>query len=410
MTLQRLTKFVKDPLQVSYSSESNISQLLKDAEVELNITVGKCRNINVSPTIIFITGTTGFVGAFLLAEMLKVYPLDCKFVCLVRCKSSMNPLDRIRQNMRFLQLWNEDFQERIVALRGDLAKDRFGFDSKTYEDLAATVNIIFHCGATVNFVLPYSTLYGPNVYGTREVIRLACHASTCIPIQYISTMSVLPSGMTQEISIDNISPDHLKSGYAQSKWVAEKLIVKASHAGLPVVIYRLGSIGASTETGACNLHDFNTLLVGTIMKIGCYPATLVNMMLKEVPVNHTVQTIISLGHIQPDIYETIYHIVNENGGISFQNVLEGIRSCGIQIESIPYDEWRAKLMLESKQNELFESTGEFFLHHTFKQKSTMSLEKPSRLNFPSLDTDCIRKWLIFILNNIIGSSHIDSEG
>ena len=125
--------------------------------------------------------------------MLKVYPMDSKFVCLVRCKLLTDPLDRIRQNMMFLQLWNEDFRERIVALRGDLAEDRFGFDSETYENLATKINIIFHCGATVNFVLPYSTLYGSNVSGTCEVIRLACHTSTCIPIQYISTMSVATS-------------------------------------------------------------------------------------------------------------------------------------------------------------------------------------------------------------------------
>ena len=147
--------------------------------------------------------------------------------------------------------------------------------------------------------------------------------------------------------------------------------------GLPVVVYRLGSIGANIETGACNQHDFNTLLVGTIIKIGCYPATLVNMTLKELPVNYAVQSIISLDHIQPDSYGKIYHIVNNNDGVSFQNVLQGMRSCGIQIESIPYDEWRLRLILESKQNGLFESTGEFFLQHQFKQKSAISVETHS---------------------------------
>jgi fatty acid CoA ligase FadD9 len=397
MTLQRLANLIKDPSQISNSPESIIPQLLNDSALELNVTIGQCRHINVTPSTIFVTGATGYVGANLLSEMLKVYPSECKFVCLVRCKPLTNPLDRIRQNMLFLQLWNENFRERIVALQGDLAKDHFGFDNETYEDLAAKIDIIFHCGATVNFVLPYSKLYGPNVCGTREVIRLAAHASTCIPIQYISTMSVLPPGMTHETSIDNISPDHLKSGYAQSKWVAEKLIASASRFNLPVVIYRLGSIGANTETGACNPHDFNTLFVGTIMKIGYYPETIINMKLNELPVNVAAQRIISLDRIQSDSYGKIYHVINENGGISFQKVLDSIRRCDIQIESISYDEWRNKLVSESKPNGLLESIGEFFLQNPFKQRSN----EASRLTFSSFDNDCIIKWLTFIRRNII---------
>ncbi|CAF4384758.1 unnamed protein product, partial [Adineta steineri] len=187
-----------------------------------------------------------------------------------------------------------------------------------------------------------------NGCGTREVIRLACHSPLCIPIQYISTMSVLSGRMTGEISIDNILSDNLKTGYAQSKWVAEKLIMNATRMSLLVVIYRLGSIGAHTETGACNLHDRNTLLISTIMKIGYYPATLVNMTLKELPVDYAVQDIISFDRIQSNDDKRIYHVTNENNGISFQKIIETIRNIGIQIESISYDEWRNKLLSVSK--------------------------------------------------------------
>jgi fatty acid CoA ligase FadD9 len=401
MTLQRLNNLIKDPSQIRNSSESIIPQLLKDSELELNVTIGKPRNLDTSPSMIFITGVTGFVGAFLLAEMLKIYPSDCKFICLVRCKPLINPLDRIRQTMLFYLLWKEEFRERIIALQGDLTKDRFGLDSETYEDLAAKTEIIFHCGATVNFVLPYSKLYGPNVNGTLEVIRFATYASTCIPIQYISTMSVLPFGMATETSIDNISPDHLKNGYAQSKWVAEKLISKASHSGLPVVIYRLGSIGASAETGACNPNDINTLLLATIMKIGYYPETIIHSTFNGLPVNFAVQNIVSFNRHQSETYGKIHHIMNKHGNISFENVLDNIRRCDIQLECISYDQWRDKLISQSK------SVQEFFVHYPFKQTSTLSAEKnlndTSHLTFSSLENDYIMKWLLFILNNIINS-------
>ena len=222
-------------------------------------------------------------------------------------------------------------------MRGDLAKYHFEFDNATYEELATKIELIVHCGGLVNFVLPYETLYDSNVSGTREIIRPAAHSSTRIQIQYISTMSVLPAAMTFEISIENIPSDHLKSGYAQSKWVTEKLITRASHLGLSIVIYRLGSIGAHTKTGACNLNAFNTSLISIIMKICCYPLTVMNMKINELPVNFAGRRIICLSRIDTNFYGSVYHITNKKGGILFQNILEDV--CDIQIENILDDEW-----------------------------------------------------------------------
>ena len=405
LTVRRLVSLIKNPSELSNSTESILSQLLHDSEQDLNITVGKSRKTNLSPSMIFITGVTGFVGAFLLAKLLETYPSNCQFICLIRSQPMINSLNRIQQSMMFFQNWREEFQERIIAVTGDLTKDRFGLDSATYTDLAEKTDIIFHCAATVNFVFPYSKLYAPNVFGTREVIRFAAAASPCIPIQFISTMSVLPSGMREKISIDNISPNHLKNGYAQSKWVAEKLISRANHAGLPIVIYRLGSIGASTETGACNPNDINNLFITTVMRIVSYPETIVHSKLNAFPVDFAAQNIISLSHTQSDTCGKIYHIMNENDPILFQDIFESIRHCGIQIESVPYDVWHNKLLSESKQNRLFESIGEYFFHYPLKQRSTLVAQKDSneacRCALPALDHDYIMKWLLLLIENIL---------
>ncbi|CAF0865214.1 unnamed protein product [Rotaria sordida] len=403
MTLDNLVNIIKNPSQILSFPDSIIPQLLNDSVQELNIEIGEKKNGNMLPSTIFITGTTGFVGSFLLAELLKVYPADCKFICLVRCQVSINPLDRIQENMIFLQLWNEEFRDRIIALRGDLAQEHFGLDNETYSELANQIDIIFHCGATVNFILPYNKLYSSNVSGTLEVIRLATHTATSIPVQYISTISVLPSEMKQEVHIDEISPNHLKSGYAQSKWVAEKLIAKANRLGLPVNIYRLGSIWGNTETGACNQNDINTLLLAAIMKTGCYPTTASNIKLNGLPANLAAQSIVFLSHIQPNIYGKTYNIIQSNEGISFQNIIENIQNCGITLVSLSYDEWKVKLMSQSTTKRPFESIVEFFTNNPFER---MSSSQPSssnilQLTFPAIDDVYIMKWLTFILNNIV---------
>ncbi|CAF3749006.1 unnamed protein product [Rotaria sp. Silwood1] len=404
ISLQKLVNIVQNPLQICSWSESIKSELLNDCQLDLNIEVKTHKNINDLPSRIFITGTTGFIGAFLLFEMLKYYPSTCKFLCLVRCQTSTNPLDRIRDNMIYLQVWNDDFRERIIPLRGDLTQYHFGLDDATYEDFANKTDIIIHCAAIVNFVLPYRILHDTNVNGTKEIIRFASHPSAYIPIIYMSTMSVLSNGINDEISIDNIRTDHLSNGYTQSKWVSEILMTKASRIGIPVIIYRLGSIGASTETGACNKHDLNTLFLSTIMMSGYYPSTIVKKKFNQLPVNLAAHTIIIPNQNQSYTYGKIYHIVNQNETISFENIAECICKCGIKIEPICDDEWKHKLILQSKENNFIKSIGEFFIYNLFKQtNSTVQQNKSnenSQLNFLSIDNNYIMKWLTFILQHI----------
>jgi fatty acid CoA ligase FadD9 len=405
MTLQQLTTLIKDPSQISTMSRSIVPQLWNDCQLNMNIKMNECKTTFHSPSVVFITGTTGFVGAFLLAELLTVYPSNCKFVCLVRCESSMNPLDRIQNNMLFYQIWKENYEERIIPLRGDLAKSSFGLDNETYESLANQIDIIFHCGAAVNFVLPYSKLYGPNVCGTREIIRLATYTSNYIPVQYISTVSVLSNAINEEISIEKIPPDDLVSGYAQSKWVAEKLITKASQLGLPVVIYRLGSISATTESGSCNKNDIHTLLLAAIIKLGCYSETALHCHFDGLPVDFTAKSIVYLSSIQPDVYGKIYHVANPTNRVAFEDIIDGIHHCGIQLEKVSYEEWRVKLKTITDRDGPFESVGEFLLDGALHEGSTLSATQfcnaVSSLNFPSLDKDYVFKWLSFILHQIV---------
>ncbi|CAF1549774.1 unnamed protein product, partial [Rotaria sp. Silwood1] len=361
MNLQRLTTFIQNPSQFSSFSQSMVSQLLNDSNLDLNIRIDKHKSIIDFPSMVFITGTTGFVGAFLLAELLTTYPLECKFVCLVRCQSSINPLDRIRKTMLFYQIWKDDYEQRIIPLQGDLSQNHFGLDDEIYQSFAHQIDIIFHCGATVNFILPYSQLYGSNVCGTREIIRFATHiSSSCIPIQYISTISVLPSGIDKEISIDETSPEQLIGGYAQSKWVAEKLIIKAYHCGLLVNIYRLGLICADSRTGACNQHDIYTLLIAGIMKMNCYPKSLIQSNLNGLPVDFTAKCIVYLSNLQSNIYGNIYHVINRNNEIKFVDIIDGMHNCGIELESVSNDEWKIKMKTINHRDNLLESVLEFF--------------------------------------------------
>ena len=404
MNLQRLTALTQNPSLVQ--DDSFISRLFHDAELELNITNSAFRPIVRTPLTAFITGTTGFVGAFLLSQLLTKYPISTRFICLVRCEPSIDPLDRIRDNLRFYRLWDDHFRERILAVRGDLAQAYFGLDQETYRALNYETDMIFHCGAIVNFVLPYSQLYGANVFGTREILRFATYASNCIPIQYISTISVLPPGINDEIPIDSIVPHGLTNGYAQTKWVAEKLMTKAHRLGLPVAIYRLGSMCADTQTGACNPLDLYTILLTNLLKIRCYPSEIQKIKLHTLPINFAIESIVSLSQFRPnDTYGQVCHVIHPDGGMIFENILSSTTSLGMTMEAVSSEEWRSRLKKEMKGNLAFEFIDQFIIDSSLTKSSILSSKKfyhiLPQLNIPPMDGDYTKKWLIFILENIL---------
>ncbi|CAF3354563.1 unnamed protein product [Rotaria socialis] len=403
MNLERLTTCIQDPSQFL---QLTVSQLLSDSQLDLNIKVDQHKHIVSSPSMVFITGTTGFVGSFLLAELLTTYPSKCKFVCLVRCESSKNSLDRIRKNMLFYQIWKDEYEQRIIPLQGDLGKNHFGLDDETYQSFTHQIDIIFHCGAIVNFILPYSQLYGSNVCGTREIIRFATfNPLSCIPVQYISTISVLPSDINQEISIDEISPEQLIGGYAQSKWVAEKLIAKAINCGLSVDIYRLGWICPDTRTGACNQHDIYTLLLAGIMKNNSYPESIHQSHLNGLPVDFTAKSIVYLSNLQLHVHGNIYHVMNRNSNIKFVDIIDGICKYGMELESVAYDVWKMKMESIDNLHNPLETVVKYFSQSNSTKRNTIATDRffsaICELDVPSLDENYIFKWLNFIMKHII---------
>ncbi|KIU37500.1 SDR family oxidoreductase, partial [Mycobacteroides immunogenum] len=64
-------------------------------------------------------------------------------------------------------------EKHLEVLAGDIGDPNLGLDAETWQRLADTVDVIVHPAALVNHVLPYNQLFGPNVVGTAEIIKLA---------------------------------------------------------------------------------------------------------------------------------------------------------------------------------------------------------------------------------------------
>jgi acyl carrier protein len=189
-----------------------------DVEAILEYNIQPTESLPITNNSIFLTGSTGFLGGFLLYDLLT--QTTANIHCLVRSTDKNILVNKLKDCM----LWNESFKSRIVLVYGDLSKPLLGLGITNFEQLASTIDVIYHNGAWVNHIYPYSILKATNVLGTQEILRLASQHHIK-PVHFVST-------------IGTINLNDTGSGYIRSKVVAEKMIKNARKRGLPVCIYR----------------------------------------------------------------------------------------------------------------------------------------------------------------------------
>ena len=308
---------------------------------------------------VLLTGATGFLGRYLVLEWLERMELvDGRLICLVRADSDEEARQRLVTTFdsgdpELLAHFQHLAADHLQVLAGDKGEANLGLDQQSWQRLADTVDLIVDPAALVNAVLPYSELFGPNVVGTAELIRLAL-TTKLKPFSYVSTANVgdqiEPSAFTEDADIRVISPTRIldgsfANGYGNSKWAGEVLLREAHDlCGLPVSVFRCDMILADAKyAGQLNASDMFTRMVLSVVATGVAPASFYRLdddgnrqrtHFDGLPVDFVAEAIATLGAQVVEGFET-YHVMNpHDDGIGLDEYVDWLIEAGYPIERI----------------------------------------------------------------------------
>ncbi|WP_435404969.1 amino acid adenylation domain-containing protein [Mycolicibacterium chitae] len=368
---QRLSKATAGPTCASVhgrgATEVHAKDLTLDKFIDsaiLNAATELPRTTSAVRTVL-LTGATGFLGRYLVLDWLeRMEKVGGKLICLVRAESDNAARARMYSTFdsgdpillnRFQKLAND----HLEVIAGDKGEAGLGLDAKTWQRLAESVDLIVDSAAVVSGVLPYRELFGPNVVGTAELIKLAITTKLKL-FTYVSTGSVgdeiEPSEFVEDADIRVISPSRKNdggyvNGYGNSKWAGEVLLREANDlCGVPVSVFRCGMILADTTyAGQLNVTDMFTRMVLSVVATGIAPRSFFKLdpegnrqrsHFDGLPVEFVAEAITTLGSQLDDGFET-YHVMNpHDDGIGFDECVDWLIDAGCEIRRVEdFGEW-----------------------------------------------------------------------
>ncbi|RUT07247.1 hypothetical protein DSM106972_025080 [Dulcicalothrix desertica PCC 7102] len=364
---------------------------------------------------IFITGVTGFLGAFILQELLD--KTQANIYCLVRAKSHKKANQKVKHNLDCYGLWDNTYSSRIICILGDLSQPKLGLTENDFNDLAQKIDIIYHSGALLNWVCSYAALKPINVLGTHEIIKLACEQKVK-PVHYISTLAVWESAAYAGKIVSEAEPlthwQGIKLGYSQSKWVAEKLILEAHERGLPVTIYRPPLISGHSQTGAWNTDDVVCRVIKGCLQMGSMPS--LDYLLNLSPVDYVSRAIVCLSQQEESIGQ-IFHL-NNLQPLHWESFVDWMRNFGYKINLLAYENWAQELntIKSCHQNPLSpllpffqkrSSNGDLLIPQQYNCQrvpkyscqQTFNVLSSQQISCPPVDNKLLNKYFIYFIKN-----------
>lgn len=309
-----------------------------------------------APRSVFLTGASGFLGAFILSTLLERTAATVH--CLVRAQDAAQAWLRLRSNLEHYGLWRESYAPRIQPVPGDLGAPQLGMPAAQYESLSREVDVVLHGAAQISWLQPYRQLFAANVEGTRRLLQFAA-AGRVKPVHYVSSLGstlIRPFANTRMVAevtaasgLGTESILEMPLGYLETKWVTHRMVNEARRQGLPVTLYGPGLLSGHSQTGIDSLSDSQFLhaLIKGSTQLGCFPdGTGWRFIPVDAVAQAVVQCLLHPASTNCDIY------LDSTTLLSPEVMVQTLRRCGFDVHLAPYAAWRQKVLGLAANNDI----------------------------------------------------------
>jgi thioester reductase-like protein len=301
-------------------ADEQISKTFLDAEVErlsANLPVLNMSAGDTNIKIIVLTGATGYLGSFILAELLLAHP-EAQVICITRAGGLQRVLAALSRTR--VEIPSGRIEANVRHVQGDLAAPQLGLGQADAEAVSQA-DLIIHNGALVHWTRPYGALRAANVDSLLALLALG-RRDPPARLTFVSGggQTALDSGVEDVFTGIN--------GYTASKYVAEQLCARA---GTGVRVVRPGYILGDP---VCNGDDFLWRLARTAVELRCVVAPASDAPpMNAASVREVARTVLAA----PQALERIWV------ECSLSQLWAAIRRAGYTLEDVDEATWSARL-------------------------------------------------------------------
>ncbi|KAJ7758010.1 hypothetical protein B0H16DRAFT_1536490 [Mycena metata] len=296
--------------------------------------------IDATEEVVFVTGTTGALGAYLLARLLsqseftRVYAFN-------RLGASIQERQRSSFSTHGIDV-SLLTSPKLRLLAGDLTKPKFGLPTVEFEEIRSQVTCIIHNAWQVDFNLSLSS-FEPGIHGTRNLVDFALTAPHANPPQFIfvSTVGVYRNfngTVAPEAKIPDVHTS-CGQGYAESKWVCEQILEIATDTTvLRPIIVRSGQLSGGVG-GVWKTSEWFPTLLRSSQVLGHLPE--IPGCISWLPIDHAAQALVEMR-----LSDNRYLHLTHPHPVPFAQILALIAE-DLHLPVVPYTTWLSSLQAAS---------------------------------------------------------------
>jgi thioester reductase-like protein len=278
---------------------------------------------------IFVTGSTGYLGSYLVAGLLREYRDSLNL--LVRANSQQEAYERLWHSLQLHFDFPEFFDHinsRVRVFRGDLTAQRFGLSEDDYHALVDTTDSIIHCAASLNRKSERQCL-NVNLRGSLEVIQLARRAQDRNGLRrysHVSTVAVAGHRrnevVTEDAAIDWARSDY--DPYARTKKFCEHMVAQLLP-DVPRTIFRPAIVMGDSRRAETSQFDMVQAfdLLARLPVLPLRPHDKIDI----VPADYVGKAIVTIHQKERAAYG-IYHLSAGAGSQTYRDLTDSLAEAG----------------------------------------------------------------------------------